>query len=145
MWLSQAKERRGPAGADEGIVTLSGKELGVYLDGERRRVTLCQPGGYAWRPPVGARVLVIKAGQAGEDPCVAGVVGQPAEDLAPGEVKIAVPEGGGIYLRQDGTVELSGRVVFRGDVEMEGTLYYKGTSLEKLLEAASASHGSGGL
>ncbi len=115
MWLSQ--QRRGEeqtAGADVGVVTLAGDRMGVYLDGERRTVARFGPGGYCWRPQVGQRVLVIKAGGEGELPCVAGVEQEEAAELEPGEVAVRSPGGGEIWLRSDGSVDLVGRVRLNG-------------------------------
>ena len=61
------------AAADLGLVTLGGDPAGVYLGGERRWVAVCAPGGYQWRPRTGDQVLVVKAGDQREIPCLAGV------------------------------------------------------------------------
>lgn len=61
------------AAADLGLVTLGGDPAGVYLGGERRWVAVCAPGGYQWRPRTGDKVLVVKAGDQREIPCLAGV------------------------------------------------------------------------
>lgn len=74
MWISeQGRRRTEPDGtALVGRVTLPGDPAGVYLAGERRELPVFGPGGYVWRPEEGEQVLVLKTGQAGEAPCVAG-------------------------------------------------------------------------
>lgn len=114
MWLSQQRRREeSTAGADVGVVTLAEERMGVYLDGERRTVARFGPGGYCWRPQVGQRVLVIKAGGEGELPCVAGVE-QAAAELEPGEIAVRGVNGGAVWLRADGSVDLVGRVCVNG-------------------------------
>ena len=61
------------AAADLGLVTQGGDPAGVYLGGERRWVAVCAPGGYQWRPRTGDKVLVVRAGDQREIPCLAGV------------------------------------------------------------------------
>ena len=75
MWTSNRKTegRTVEAAADLGLVTLGGDPAGVYLGGERRWVAVCAPGGYQWRPQTGDKVLVVKAGDQREIPCLAGV------------------------------------------------------------------------
>ena len=71
MWISEREWRRAEqarAAALAGEVTLAGDPAGVYLDGERRALPVFGPGGYVWRPAVGQRVLVLKAGERGEAP-----------------------------------------------------------------------------
>ena len=74
MWTSNRKTegRTVEAAADLGLVTLGGDPAGVYLGGERRWVAVCSPGGYQWRPQTGDKVLVVKAGDQREFPCLAG-------------------------------------------------------------------------
>lgn len=70
----------------------------------------------------GERVLVVKAGPDGEQPCAAGVRGQRAWNLAPGEVVLY--SGGGaasIRIRNDGVISMSGTVLVNGlPVMVEG-------------------------
>lgn len=72
MWLSGQQKR--PVQGSEGrtgTVTMSGGELAVELDSERRGLEVYGPAGYRWTPGVGQRVLVVQG--RGEAPCVAGV------------------------------------------------------------------------
>lgn len=115
MWMAERDRRRtvGEGGSQVGEVTLGGDPAGVCLDGERRDLPVFGPGGYIWRPARGDEVLVIKTGENGEAPCVAGKRGQSAWNLSEGEVIIY---GGGatISLRQGGLISLSGTVLVNG-------------------------------
>ena len=89
MWTSE-RNRNLPAreaAAELGTVTLGGDPAGVSLGGERRWLTVYGPGGYSWRPAVGEKVLVLKAGAEGESPCILGTT-QDADGLKPGEVRL---------------------------------------------------------
>lgn len=70
MWTSDRRKTRqaGESWVDWGEVTLEGDPAGAYLDGERRQLAVYGPGGYCWKPALGDRVLVLKAGQGGESP-----------------------------------------------------------------------------
>ncbi len=120
MWLSRRdrEDPRGEGAAEVGTVTLGGDPAGVSLAGERRNVTVFGPGGYQWRPSVGQSVLVIKAGADGEELCIGGCRSDGQTGLAPGEIFLSGggEQGAGIYLRNDGSVELSGKVLFNGVV-----------------------------
>lgn len=109
MWTSNRKQdgRTQEAPGDVGVVTLGGDPAGVYLSGERRWVAVYAPGGYQWRPSVGEHVLVLKAGDHQESPCLVGVR-QPDEGLEPGSVRLTGGTGQ-IYLCEDG-VRLDGQV-----------------------------------
>lgn len=90
MWTTE-QSRRLPideAAAEVGQVTLEGQPCGVSLGGERRLIPVYTPGGYTWKPRVGEKVLVLKAGSDREEPCVAGLE-QPSNALKPGEVEIS--------------------------------------------------------
>ena len=91
MWTSDRRKTRqaGESWVDWGEVTLEGDPAGAYLDGERRQLAVYGPGGYCWKPVLGDRVLVLKAGQGGESPCVAGKRQGEAETLGAGEVSIS--------------------------------------------------------
>ena len=124
MWISrQGMSRDGrQEAARVGVVSLPGDPAAVLLDGERRQVPVFAPGGYQWQPMRGERVLVVKAGPDGEQPCAAGVRGQRAWTLAPGEVVLY--SGGGaasIRIRNDGVISMSGTVLVNGlPVMVEG-------------------------
>ena len=92
---------------------------GVYLAGERRELPVFGPGGYVWRPEEGEQVLVLKTGQAGEAPCVAGQACGQDWNLAAGEVLIysgsaSIRIGGG-GIRLTGDVLVNGKPVLTGE------------------------------
>ena len=111
MWLSGEREKAKmtPAPAEQGVVTLAHGELAVYLDGERRRVSLYAPGGLAWRPRVGERVLILKGGQEGEELFLLGKECLPPE---PGQTRLG--SGTGSILCGDG-VEITGELLVNGE------------------------------
>ena len=120
MWMTDRQVRedlREPA-AELGQVTLSGASAGVALEGERRNVTLCLPGGYHWMPRRGDTVLVIKSGP----DCAPCVAGQATEDrgLTPGEAVLSVAEGTSIRLKAEGGIEITGAVELTGSLTING-------------------------
>jgi len=121
MWMSQREKqgRKQESASDMGVMTM-GSEPAVLMGGERRWAQVCTPGGYRWRPAPGDQVLVIKAGDEQESPCVAGVCQQ--QDQAPpaGEVHIS----GG-----DGQVKLTAK-----GVELEGDIYINGKPLAQAVK-----------
>ena len=112
MWITEQNRRREgyTSGAEVGRVTIGGQPAGVDLGGERRWLTVYGPGGYAWRPAPGDRVLVVKTGAEGE-PSVLGTP-QSGAELEPGEVRIT-GGGGALSLKGDG-VEVTGQVRING-------------------------------
>jgi len=126
MWLSkQLKPVTAAAGADLGVTTISGRRVGVVTRGEVRDLPVYGPGGYLWTPAGGAEVLVVKGGPGGEEQCVAGTLplGAP-EQVSPGEVCIYGPGGNSVYLRQDGSVTITGTSVsISGPLTVNGLPY----------------------
>lgn len=116
----------GQGSAAIGIVTAAGIENGVFLGTERRRLPVMAPGGYHWQPRAGETVLVLKAGDNAETPCI--LAGQTPEDtlLQPGEVELTGP-GCSVKLSQDGTVCI------------QGTLSVNGRTLDELIRSAVSS------
>lgn len=127
MWMAQrqAIDRLQESSAEMGEVTLSGAQTGVALDGERRNVKLCLPGGYHWTPSSGDAVLVVKSG-AEQAPCVVGVAEQNASPQNAGEVYLSVAKGSGILLKKDGTIQLEGDLCLTGAVKISGSLTLNG-------------------
>jgi len=125
MWLSKQMKKTPPtADADIGTTTIAGGNVGVLTRGEVRALPVYGPGGYVWLPENGAAVLVIKGGPGGEEHCVAGMKQKTApENMLPGEVFLYGPDGNSVYLRQDGVIELCGRVEIRGDLVVNGQGY----------------------
>ena len=123
-WLRRTEEPQETTNAESGTVTIGGSAAGVLSRGEERNGPLASPGGYAWRPKNGERVLVIKGGPGGEEQCVCG--GKQAEvpkGMQPGEVYIYGPKGSNVYLQKDGTIELTGRISIRGQLLINGQPY----------------------
>ena len=119
MWLSkQTVNRNNENAAEIGTVTIEGNTLGVYMGSEHRDVSIASPGGYFWRPKVGANVLVIKTGD--NERCAAGVLQNESVDLQTGEVYIKSENGGSIYLQNDGTITLKGKICIEGDLLING-------------------------
>lgn len=112
MWLSEERAKRTAAEptAEWGTVTVAAPSA-VYLGGERRKVPVCCPGGYAWRPAVGDEVLVLKTGSEGEQPYILGRTGGAEEILEPGQVRLGSFQCGllcGEELELHGTVRVNG-------------------------------------
>ena len=129
MWLSGQQKRPADSGEGQtGIVTMSGGELAVLMDCERRGVQVYAPAGYRWTPRVGQRVLVIQ-GQ-GEIPCV---VGARQDGDVPDQVTVTARQTTvqGDHVR----VEASGDAVIKGEsVRLVGQVYVKDETLEELIE-----------
>lgn len=128
MWLSgQQKQPADPGEGQTGIVTMSGGELAVMLDCERRGLQLYGPAGYRWTPRVGQRVLVIQG--KGEVPCV---VGTRQDGTVPEKVDIRAGQltaGGAAVLISGGSgVTLSGP-----RIDLNGEVYVNGERLEDLI------------
>ena len=125
MWLAQSMKRQAPtADAYQGVSTIVGDQMGVVTRGEVRQLPIYGPGGYVWLPESGASVLVIKGGPGGEEQCVCG--GKQAavpQGMQPGEVYLYGPKGSSVYLRQDGTIQLTGRVSVNGQLIVNGQAY----------------------
>ncbi len=113
MFLARRQRGEKPAGAAlTGPVTLPGERAGAWLEGERRGLEVYAPGGYHWAPRLGEQVLVLKAGESGEQPCAVGVWAG-GQSLQPGEVLISAGAAA-IKLGLDGTVDVTGRLQVNG-------------------------------
>lgn len=123
------------AAADLGLVTLGGDPAGVYLGGERRWVAVCAPGGYQWRPRTGDQVLVVKAGDQREIPCLAGVcqpeIQEKEEPLEAGAVRITGGSG-----RMD--LNAKGVVLDGKETALKGRVTVNGERLEDLVRRIAA-------
>ena len=100
MWLSRKlsqHEMQDVASAQDGTVTVEGGELAVFSSGEKREVKTAAPGGYEWQA------------------YAVGAVGQSADDLAPGEVRIrSAAAGTEIVLRNNGRIDINGLLFING-------------------------------
>lgn len=126
MWLSKrggiAGERHGIAGM--GKVTIGGKAPAVQTEGELRRTTILSPAGYYCAPRAGDEVMVLQAGDLGEDACLVGLKQNCPFDLKPGEIAIGTPESY-IHIAPDG-ITLCGKVYVSGTLDVKGTVLVDG-------------------
>lgn len=102
---------------ESGRVTIGGDAAGVLCRGEERAVAVAAPGGYAWRPVSGERVLLIRGGTLGEERYIAGALSAQEQQTAleDGEVCLYSSAGGArIILRNSGMVEIEGDVYING-------------------------------
>ena len=143
MWLSGQQKRPADSGEGQtGIVTMSGGDLAVLLDSERRGVEVYAPAGYRWSPEPGQRVLVIQG--RGEIPCVAGVrqgTGRPKSVAIDGG-QVAV-SGGGVSLSAGSELGLRGGMVKLGaeekaeisaeELDLKAQVYIRGERLEDFI------------
>lgn len=132
MWTSNRKMEghSEECAADQGMVTLGGDPAAVYLGGERRWVSLYAPGGYQWRPKAGDKVLVVKAGDHRELPCLVGKrpdALSEEDELPPGSVRIH--SGTGVVLLDEDGLTLKG-----DEVALEGDIYVNGQELEAYIQ-----------
>lgn len=119
MWIAEKSRRRQEpeSVAAVGQVTLPGDPAGVCLDRERRNLPVFAPGGYVWRPGLGDQVLVLKTGVQGEVLCVAGARCRSEQELKEGEVLLYCGNAS-IYLKRDGTVNITGTLKVNGKTVM---------------------------
>ena len=134
MWLSGQQKRPADEGEGQtGIVTMSGGETAVLLDRERRGLQIYGPGGYAWTPKVGQRVLVIQG--RGEIPCVAGALqgGGVPDRVSIQAKKLALSgETVGVIAGQNAAVQGT-------RIDLNGQVYVNGETLESLIQRIVAS------
>ena len=106
MWLPEQFAAAPAAEAPElGAVTAGAERTAVKTAGqEKRLLPVLSPGGYAWTPSPGDRVLV-------QGDCVAGRV----QDRTPGPGEVLLYAGSAaIRLCPDGTIQITGRVMLNG-------------------------------
>ena len=110
MWTERRADRMD---AELGTVTIGGVPAAVETCGEVRNLPVFGPGGYAWAPRRGDRVLVIKGGPGGEEQCVAAAeIGE--EKLEPGEILIRTGDAS-LRLKADGRIDLDGDLYINGE------------------------------
>lgn len=105
MWLS--RQMRRPESAPESLqaATVQTAQERIATD-ENQTLQLAAPGGFAWRPSVGDRLLVLKGyAVAGGAPCPVA--------LAPGECCL-YSQNAYVHLTEDGRIELHGQIVLNG-------------------------------
>ncbi len=108
--------REESAEAEVGVTTIGGGEAAVLTRGEDRALPVYGPGGLVWTPKAGDTVLVIKGGSGREEQCIAGALARrETDDLEPGELRL-YSGGASLTLRNDGAVEIEGRLVINGSL-----------------------------
>ncbi len=133
MWLSKkiaasrAAEREGAA-TDMGVTTIGGARASVMTRGEQRNLEVFAPGGLVWQPSAGDTVLVLKGGSGCQEQCVVAceTARNAPEDMAPGELFLYSTGGGSIYLKSDGSMELTGDVALAGNLSVKGNVKVNG-------------------
>lgn len=108
--------REESAEAEVGVTTIGGGEAAVLTRGEDRALPVYGPGGLVWTPKAGDTVLVIKGGSGREEQCIAGALARrETDELEPGELRL-YSGGASLTLRNDGTVEIYGRLMVNGSL-----------------------------
>lgn len=136
MWLSKTMAARQQAGqesaaADMGVTTIGGGSASVMTRGEQRNLEVFAPAGVVWQPRAGDTVLVLKGGPGSQEQCVvaANTAAAAPEGLAPGELFLYSGDKASIYLREDGSIVISGDVEVKGPVSITGELTVNGKPL----------------
>lgn len=113
MYLSERWKNRknGDTEGTLGAISVGGVSTTVAASGDQASAAVFSPGGVYWIPRRGDSVLVIKAG--GTENCIAGVEMEPPEDMEPGEVRLE-SQSASLWVKNDGTICLSGRVLVNG-------------------------------
>lgn len=108
--------REESAEAEVGVTTIGGGEAAVLTRGEDRALPVYGPGGLVWTPKAGDTVLVIKGGSGREEQCIAGALARrETDELEPGELRL-YSGGASLTLRNDGAVEIYGRLMVNGSL-----------------------------
>ena len=109
MWISRALSRGSAVrNAERGYVSMSDNgELEAASSVNSRNTKCFSPYGYSAAVPAGEEVILVPS----NDGQVALGVLQRAEELEPGEIKIASLGGAGIVLKNDGRVIINSRFV----------------------------------
>ena len=77
-------------------------------------VTVFAPGGLCWLPKRGQEILVIKAGEGGEENCCLGGEMEIPEGMEPGELCLKT-EKAALWIKNDGRILLEGTVYVNGE------------------------------
>lgn len=112
MWISRQLSGQGAGGDNPvqlGDVTGGDSVQGIS---EYRSLPLAAPWGIAWRPPPGAKAVVV-SGKDG-DVCAGTIV--PQDGLEPGELLLYSAGGARILLKNNGEVVVNGQSFPKGGV-----------------------------
>ncbi len=125
MWLSEkaavsGAENRSPAQLAE--VSIGGALAAAVGEGESRGLTVIAPGGVLWKPVAGQTALCVDCADGAA--ALAGVCESdyPA-GMASGELLLRSRTGAAVWLKNDGSIVLT------GDVSVVGTLRLNGASV----------------
>lgn len=129
MWLS----RCAVSGSGEetetisiGNVTIGGNPMSVLTESEVRNVVLSTPGGYYWVPKAGDEVVMLQCA-GGECTVVsqynAAEVDSFQRQMHPGECMLYTSGGARIWMKNDGSIHLSGDVQIDGSLSVNGKSY----------------------
>ena len=132
MWLSERtathtdSDSEAAAGALVGTVTIGGEHPAVMLGGEYRTLGVAAPQGVAWRPEVGAQVLVVETGDG--ERFITGVVEDENKDKnketpADGELRL---NGKRVWLKLGDEFTSEGIVRHKGNLYVTGNIYMNG-------------------
>lgn len=123
MWISQniALRQRAAseaAAADMGVTTIGGGSASVLTRGEQRNLEVFAPGGIVWQPRAGDTVLVIKGGTGSQEQCItaSNTAGHAPEGMSPGELYLYSSGGASVYLRSDGSIDITGKLRINGQL-----------------------------
>lgn len=116
MWLSTRRglEMEETAFADRETVSVGGKTPTMLSGGVQTPVTVFTPGGMCWLPRRGQGILVIKAGENGEEGCCVGAEMEVPEGMQPGELCLK-SEKAVLWLKNDGRILMEGAVFINGE------------------------------
>lgn len=129
MWLAEKKQNQSSdfCGGAVGIVTIGGVKPSVLVEGEVRNADVVLSGA-ARLPKAGDEVLVMRSLD-GECVVVGKIGGTMPAELENGEVYITTGNGGAVWLKNNGEIELIGTVIIKGTAKVEGSLLVNGEAV----------------
>ncbi len=126
MWLSeQAIRRQRDESPKVATVTIGGQHPAAQAGREWRGMTVLAPGGYVWLPGQQEEVLTM-ACETGEQAVAGAKLGEVPAGMMPGEVYIHAAGGAGILLKNDGQIQIRGKVSLQGEMDVTGALRVNG-------------------
>ena len=130
MWLSERESRRngGKHSAAIANVTIPGQKPAAWSGSELRGLTVLAPGGYVWIPGQSDEVLTLPCGTVEHVIAGAREMQAPA-GMQPGEIYLHAASGASIRLKNDGTMELSGKLTVKGSLNVAGALTVNGMNV----------------
>jgi len=121
MWISEMaarSSRESGSAVQTGTVTIGGDMASAMLSGEARGLGILAPGGIRWLPEAGQDALIV-CSEEGER-FIAGIPFDTGEGLQAGEVYI-MSKGGAIRLKNNGDIEIDGKVWINGGLYLNGS------------------------